>query len=44
VGDLPTSDEIISASIDMVERIHKTEEPGDILVFLTSPDEVELAC
>ena len=44
VGDLPTSDEMISAAIEMVETIHSTEEPGDVLVFLTSPHEVELAC
>ena len=44
VGGLPTSDEIISAAIEMVETIQSTEEPGDVLVFLTSPAEVELAC
>jgi len=44
VGEVPTSDEYLSGAIEMVETIHATEDPGDILVFLTSPNEVEIAC
>ena len=42
--EMPTTDEYTMAAIDMVETIHATEGPGDILVFLTSPGEVEIAC
>ena len=41
---VPTSDEYSLAAIEMVKTIHATEDPGDILVFLTSPGEVETAC
>ena len=42
--EMPTTDEYTSAAIDMVGTIHATEGPGDILVFLTSPGEVDIAC
>ena len=42
--EVPTSEEYSLAAIEMVETIHATEDPGDILVFLTSPGEVETAC
>ncbi|XP_065904268.1 ATP-dependent RNA helicase DHX15 homolog [Dysidea avara] len=44
VGGLPTSEEMIFAAIKVVDTIHSAEEPGDVLVFITSPHEVELAC
>ena len=42
--EVPTSEEYSLAAIEMVETIHATEDPGDVLVFLTSPGEVETAC
>lgn len=44
VAETPTADEYISAAIEMIDIIHRTDGPGDILVFLTSPSEVENAC
>uniref|UniRef100_A0A914BWD0 RNA helicase n=1 Tax=Acrobeloides nanus TaxID=290746 RepID=A0A914BWD0_9BILA len=34
----------LDATVDLVIKIHKNEQPGDILAFLTGQDEVELAC
>ncbi|KAI8811883.1 P-loop containing nucleoside triphosphate hydrolase protein [Cladochytrium replicatum] len=34
----------LSRSVQTVMHIHKTEEPGDILVFLTGQQEIEIAC
>ena len=36
--------EHVMDAIEMVNRIHSTEPPGDILVFLTCPPEIEKAC
>ncbi|KAJ2993360.1 hypothetical protein NUW54_g7738 [Trametes sanguinea] len=32
------------AAVDTVLMIHRAEEPGDILVFLTGEEEIEVAC
>lgn len=32
------------ATVRTVMQIHKTEPPGDILVFLTGEEEIENAC
>ena len=37
-------DEYILKAVELVTVIHTTEGPGDILVFLTSPGEVDVAC
>jgi ATP-dependent RNA helicase DDX35 len=34
----------LDATVDLVIKIHKNEQAGDILAFLTGQDEVELAC
>jgi pre-mRNA-splicing factor ATP-dependent RNA helicase DHX15/PRP43 len=39
----PEKDYLI-ASIRTVVQIHTTEEPGDILLFLTGEEEIESAC
>ncbi len=36
--------EYVSRAIDIVGTLHKNEPSGDILIFLTSPAEVEQAC
>ena len=34
----------VTNAIEMAKRVHSTEPQGDILVFLTSPPEIEKAC
>ncbi|XP_033109099.1 ATP-dependent RNA helicase DEAH12, chloroplastic-like [Anneissia japonica] len=34
----------VKEAVQMAQLIHETEEPGDILVFLTSSNEIERAC
>ncbi|KAA1470773.1 pre-mRNA-splicing factor ATP-dependent RNA helicase PRP43 [Dentipellis sp. KUC8613] len=34
----------VKAAIQTVSMIHRTEEPGDILLFLTGEEEIEAAC
>ncbi|KAL0227762.1 hypothetical protein RCL1_003905 [Eukaryota sp. TZLM3-RCL] len=41
--DRPTSDYFESA-IETVVKIHQTEPPGDVLLFLTGEEEIEEAC
>ena len=33
-----------SATIKTIMQIHVNEEPGDVLVFLTGEEEIEMAC
>ncbi|XP_071945623.1 uncharacterized protein [Antedon mediterranea] len=34
----------VKEAVDMAQMIHETKKPGDILVFLTSANEIERAC
>ena len=43
-AEIPTMDEYILNAVELVSTIHTKEGPGDVLVFLTSPGEVDIAC
>ncbi|KAJ3382280.1 ATP-dependent RNA helicase dhx8 [Entophlyctis sp. JEL0112] len=36
--------QIVAKTVECVLQIHQTEEPGDVLVFLTGQQEIETAC
>lgn len=37
-------DDYLESAVERVIQIHKDEKPGDILLFLTGEEEIELAC
>ena len=39
-----TGDDYLEAALQCVLRIHASEPPGDILVFLTGQEEIDVAC
>ena len=40
----PSSNAYIQAAVDLVDKIHREQAPGHILLFLTGQDEIEDAC
>ncbi|XP_033109101.1 ATP-dependent RNA helicase DEAH12, chloroplastic-like [Anneissia japonica] len=43
-GTYEVKTDYVKEAVQMAQLIHETEEPGDILVFLTSSNEIERAC
>ncbi|XP_078365786.1 uncharacterized protein LOC144650025 [Oculina patagonica] len=43
-GPSSTDENYLQEAVNTVRKIHHTEGPGDVLVFLTSPVETERAC